>query len=268
MGCINCKKQRGVNAAVRTPSSHSLPFQYLQQQKVHPGVGPVADPPSTTKGSPGTGTGSETHQGAEGSVESLIESPATFGSASPPACDEVEEKCFPQEQRTDDFIHRAEGSGCTEDPTDGLTLCKWPEGIGEHEERRTSSSTPQPDCAGAPTTRTQHQRPKVTDVIIPMRSNDYYGYRHSSRASPLSQSNPKQKQLLQREGRKDLSIETLACVRRGFDACVNRDTEVAEAELQKAEGLLAALRVSTNTPGILAVLGAVLPLHQSTEAQQ
>lgn len=247
MGCVNCKKIHG-GSSVDVPPPRTVALGYLQQQK-----GPAAE--AALKGSDSR-AGSETQQGAAEASMSPADTPVAFHS--PPfsvagveenaelACIEV---VTTENDRTGS-VHTPQKDSVV---TPAYRLPGWPEELpvedqtistaAQHEsqeERLPGGATPQlqQERQQQGQGRQQH-RTKQHEMIVPMRSNDFYGYRRASRSSPPSRSKQQQQQLPQLQeqdqqlrDRRELSVETLSCVRRGFDACVLRDARAAEIELK------------------------------------
>ncbi|KAL8446525.1 hypothetical protein Emed_004979 [Eimeria media] len=275
MGCVNCKKARGL-ASAEVPAEHGQPLQYGQHQK---GLEKNALHLKNDV-SPG---GSETQQGlAESSV-----SPADslLGTGSPAlSCPGIQTRSVGERERAP-TEHGGERS--TVSPQFALT--SWPEGLSPEadaisiaaqqealQEWLQGSRTPTPNSQQQQQKQQQQQqqqqqRQRQHEMIVPMRSNDYYGYSRANQSSPPSQAKQqkqkqqKQQQPQQLKDKRDLSVETLACVRRGFDACVLRDARAAELELCKAESLYAAL-CSEGDPSAAAAAAAAAALRRFSAA--
>lgn len=256
MGCVNCKKLHGGSSA-EVPPSRTVALHYLQQQK-----GPPAESPF--KGS-GSRAGSETQQGAAEASMSPVDTPVAFHS---PALSVTGAEGGAKLECVEVATIENDPAGSKQTARKGSILKQacplvgWPEELppeGETistaaqleslEEWLRGDHTPQQEQEQQKQGQgKQQKRTKQNEMIVPMRSNDFYGYRRASRSYPPSRNKEQQQQQPQQQGqdqqsrdRRELSVETLSCVRRGFDACVLRDARAAEIELNKAENLYAAL---------------------------
>ncbi|KAL8446654.1 hypothetical protein Emag_004661 [Eimeria magna] len=244
MGCVNCKKSRGPASAGVPAEQHGQPLQYGQHQK-----GFVKNASQLKNDvSPG---GSETQQGLAESSVSPAES--LLGTGSPAlSCPGVQTRSMGEGTATD---QRDRSSISPQ-----FALTSWPEGLSPEADAISTAAQQEALQEWLQGSRTQtpssqhqqqqqqqqQQRQRQHEMIVPMRSNDFYGYSRANESSPPSQAkHPKQKQKKQQQpqqlkDKRDLSVETLACVRRGFDACVLRDARAAELELCEGDPSAAA----------------------------
>ena len=278
MGCISCKKLPA-RPLPGPPSPHALPLQYLQQQK----GGPQESSVGNLKGSPESGVGSETQQGP---VESTFSPAGTLGEFSSPPLSTTD-----VERDTSAKQHQRDGGipGKKLLPAAPFPLVGWPEEKEIQEEGEIISTeaqqeslqrwlqaghTPQLHQQQQQQQQQQQHQPlqKRNDMIIPMRSNDFYGYRQGSRSSPpldgLQQQQQQQQQKQQQQqqrlrDKKNLSAETLACVRRGFDACVLRDTTKAQVELRQDPAAALPAAAAAGFAAVAAIAAAFSLVHRS-----
>ncbi|KAL8271467.1 hypothetical protein Esti_004668 [Eimeria stiedai] len=265
MGCVNCKKALSP-ASAEVPPERGEPLQYGQHQKG------CLKASSDLKNDVSPG-GSETQQGL---AESSVSPADTLLSTRTPAlcCPGIENRSV-EERAASDHGGRSNASP-------HFALTSWPEGLSPEADALSTAAQQealqqwlQGSRTQTPNSQQQQQqqhRQRQHEVIIPMRSNDYYGYSRANQSSPPSQAKQQQQRQKQQKqqpqqlkDKRDLSVETLACVRRGFDACVLRDARAAELELCKAESLYAAL-CSEGDPSAAAAAAAAAALRRFSAA--